>query len=144
MLALFVYSNLKTGTMRKIMAGIALQVLFVSGCSKSEDETMSINLTKESIVFLPENPRPSDQIKVVILDDCIWSVLESYNHQLKEIELIKKFDSSQKLPCVYQNDTILIGTFSRGEYNFTFKLHDTSPKAKKPYPVSFTIPLVVQ
>ena len=93
--------------------------------------------------IIPEKPTQSDEIKLVVFDDCTYNVLTGVTHNGSTIDIRKQFNSMMKWPCMMKNDTILIGKFAQGSYNVNYTLIDISQEAPQNISIAFTFQLDV-
>lgn len=117
---------------------------FLFSCTeKLTDEVQLVDLKEHNMKLLPLNPTANDEIRLVIFDDCTYNVLSGVSRRGNTIDISKQFNSMMKWPCVMQNDTILIGKLSAGNYTLNYKLVDISTQSSQPIVLSLSFNLVV-
>ena len=79
--------------------------------------------------IIPPNPTNSDEIKLVVYNDCKYNNLTGITQNGNTIQIVKQYNSRMMIPCFITNDTIKIGKLSQGSYLLNYKLLDnaTSP-----------------
>lgn len=125
-----------------------LLFMFLSACT----EKMSIpavdyipvsDLSKYNMKILPELPVSGDIFKLVILNDCQYNLLNSVTRDGNTIEIEKHFNSMMKLPCLLQNDTIVLEKLTTGSYIVRYRLLDLSTLVKDPVSLAISFDLKV-
>jgi len=122
---------------------LVIFVLIAFSCSEKVDDVSFSNLSDHNMKINPENPTSADEIKLVVFDDCTYNVLSEVTRAGKTIDILKKFNSMMKWPCVMKNDTILIGKLPEGTYTVRYKLLDTSTQVTDPTALYFSFSLPV-
>jgi hypothetical protein len=123
-------------------------LLFMFACTDQVDslkstEIQSSDLKDHNMKIIPEVPTQSDEIKLVIFDDCTYNTLSGVTHDGNTIDIKKQFNSMMKWPCFIKNDTILIGKLPVGSFNVNYTLIDISQPAPQNISVSFSFKLDV-
>jgi hypothetical protein len=136
----------KSPVMKQISFFVVL--LFLFACKEQTDNTQlvdnqSSDLTEHNMKIIPEVPTQSDEIKLVIFDDCTYNVLSGVTRTGNTIDIRKQFNSMMKWPCMMKNDTILIGKLPQGSYNVNYTLIDISQSAPQNISVNFSFRLDV-
>lgn len=126
-----------------IISGICL-LLAVSCVDEVIEKPVQLSDSADyNMKIIPENPTISEEIKLVIFNDCTYNVLSGVTRNGNKIDIQKQFNSMMKWPCIAQNDTILIGKLPEGIYTVNYKLLDTSTQVTDPVSISFTFILTV-
>lgn len=112
-------------------------------CSDRTGEVLPVDLSDRNMKLIPEKPASSDQIKLVVFDDCTYNVLSGVTRNSNTIDIKKQFNGMMKWPCIMKNDTILIGKLLQGSYNVNYTLIDISQSSPLNISVSFTFRLTV-
>jgi len=126
----------------KQLAKLVLFVIFI-GCSEPMVYWQDSELEKHNMKIIPEVPIQSDEIKLVIFDDCTYNTLSGITRSGSTIDIKKQYNGLMKWPCIMKNDTILIGKLPQGAYNVNYTLIDISQQAPQNISVSFTFKLDV-
>jgi len=131
--------------MKKLIYSVAAFLLPALACTDKEivSEDQLTDLSEYNMKIIPENPTSSDEIKLVVFDECTYNFLSGVTKNGNTIDIEKKFNSMMMRPCVLQNDTIPIGKLTKGTYIVNYKLIDTSTKITNPFFLSFTFKLEV-
>jgi hypothetical protein len=112
-------------------------------CSDRTGEDLPVDLSGHNMKLLPEKPTSSDQIKLVIFDDCTYNTLSGITQNGSTIDIKKQFNGMMKWPCIMKNDTILIGILPKGSYNVNYTLIDISQSSPQNISLSFSFLLNV-
>jgi hypothetical protein len=136
----------KSPVMKKISFFVVL--IFLLACQNQVEDIQSItnlstDLKAHNMKIIPEVPTQSDEIKLVIFDDCTYNVLSGVTRTGNTIDIRKQFNSMMKWPCMMKNDTILIGKLPQGSYNVNYTLIDISQSAPQNISVNFSFKLDV-
>jgi hypothetical protein len=120
-------------------------VLFVLlfGCSEPMVYWQDSELEKHNMKIIPDKPTQSDEIKLVIFDDCTYNTLSGITRNGSTLDIKKQFNGLMKWPCMMKNDTILIGKLPQGTYNVNYTLIDISQSAPQNISVNFSFKLDV-
>ncbi|HEX7585188.1 MAG TPA: hypothetical protein VF373_10900 [Prolixibacteraceae bacterium] len=131
--------------MKQIAFALTLFFLLTTSCTEqvNEKEVQLVDLAGQNMKIIPEKPTSSDEIKLVVYDDCTYNVLSGVTRNGKTIDIRKQFNSMMKWPCMMRNDTILIGKLPEGTYTVNYKLVDISTYATDPIALSFSFSLMV-
>ena len=106
-------------------------------------EVTVTELAKYKMKILPDAPTSSDDVKLVILEDCKYNKLNKVERNGSTIDIEKQFNSMIMAPCVLTNDTIPIGKLPAGTYRVNYKLVDLSTVAQNKTPFAIAFKLVV-
>ena len=124
---------MNTGNNYKYLIGtIILSLALFMACSKNIVPVIISDPAEHNMKIIPSNPSASDEIKLVVYDDCQYNKLTSLTRTGSTIQIVRQFNSRVMMPCFITNDTIIIGNLSRGSYIINYKLLDfamTPPKA---------------
>jgi hypothetical protein len=93
-------------------------------CSKS-DEKSPVELAENEFTVQPEYPRSTDEVKLITYD-CQYNQFGGIVKKGYTIEVVKRFNSMMKLPCILEYDTISLGNLQPGTYQLTLTLVDLS------------------
>jgi len=125
-------------------------LFFLFACSDTvsegqlqNQEVQITDLSKHNMKIIPETPSSSDEIKLVVFDDCTYNQLTGVTRNGNMINIQKQFNSMMKWPCIMKNDTILIGKLPVGTYIVNYKLVDISTYVSDPVSISFSFSLPV-
>ena len=131
--------------MKLVTFALTLFFLFTTACTEqiNEKEVILVDLSGQNMKIIPENPTSSDDISLVVFEDCTYNVLSGVTRNGKTIDIRKQFNSMMKWPCVMKNDTIRIGKLPEGTYTVNYKLVDISTYTNDPIPISFSFSLPV-
>lgn len=131
--------------MKQVTFVLTLFFLFTTACTEqiNEKEVILVDLSGQNMKIIPENPTSSDDISLVVFEDCTYNVLSGVTRNGKTIDIRKQFNSMMKWPCVMKNDTIRIGKLPEGTYTVNYKLVDISTYTNDPIPISFSFSLPV-
>jgi hypothetical protein len=100
-------------------------VLFVLfACSDQVSEDQLTNLSAHNMKIIPEKPTSSDEIKLVVYNDCNYHKLSEIARNGQIIDIEKNFNGAMKWPCIIGNDTIAIGKLASGTYTVNYRLVD--------------------
>jgi hypothetical protein len=104
-------------------------------------EISTEDLAKYKMKILPEVPTSSDDIKLVIFEDCKYNKLVKVQRNGSFIDIEKQYNSMIMAPCMITNDTILIGKLPIGIYGVNYRLVDIArqPDVKTTFSVSFKL-----
>lgn len=130
--------------MKSVAIVVMVFFMVVSGCTESESDELLVDLKDYNMKIVPENPTSSDEIKLIIFDDCTYNVLSGVIRSDKTIDIQKQFNSMMKWPCVMANDTISMGKLPEGKYTVNYKLVDISPQTTNSTVLSFSFGLTVK
>lgn len=86
----------------------------------------------------------SDDVKLVIYDDCGYNLLSGVTITGNVIDIEKHFNSMMKIACVLRNDTINIGKLPVGTYTVNYKLVDLATYAKEKVTFALSFKLLVK
>lgn len=126
-----------------MISGICLLLAVSCVDEVSEPKVQLSDPEDYNMKIIPENPTISEDIKLVIFNDCTYNVLSGVTRNGNKIDIQKQFNSMMKWPCIAKNDTILIGKLPEGNYTVNYKLLDTSTQVTDPVSISFTFILPV-
>lgn len=129
--------------MKRIAFALVIFFLFGTACTDQIVEVQLIDLAEHNMKIIPVNPTSSDEIKLVIFDDCTYNTLSGVTRNGKTIDIRKQFNSMMKWPCIMKNDTIRIGNLPEGTYTVNYKLVDISTYVTDPNALSFSFSLPV-
>lgn len=131
--------------MKQVTFVLTLFFLFTTACTEqiNEKEVILVDLSGQNMKIIPENPTSSDDISLVVFEDCTYNVLSGVTRNGKTIDIRKQFNSMMKWPCVMKNDTIRIGKLPEGTYTVNYKLVDISTYTNDPISISFSFSLPV-
>lgn len=131
--------------MKLVTFVLTLFFLFTTACTEqiNEKEVILVDLSGQNMKIIPENPTSSDDISLVVFEDCTYNILSGVTRNGKTIDIRKQFNSMMKWPCVMKNDTIRIGKLPEGTYTVNYKLVDISTYTNDPIPISFSFSLPV-
>lgn len=131
--------------MKKIAFIFSIFLILALACTDKEivSEDQLTDLSEYNMKIIPENPKSSDEIKLMVFDECTYNFLSGVTSNGNTIAIRKKFNSMMKWPCILQNDTILIGKLPKGNYSVNYKLIDTSTQVSDPVFLSVTFNLQV-
>ena len=118
-------------TIKYLIIGSVTCLALMITCTKNIVPVIISDPAEHNMKIIPSNPTGSDDIKLVIYDDCSYNTLTGITQSGKTIQIIKHFNSMMKLACFLQNDTINIGILPQGTYIINYKLLDyatTPPK----------------
>lgn len=121
-------------------------VFFITalGCKKNDAEYGSIaELKSHNMAIIPEEPTSKDQINLIVYNDCEYNKLVQNKRTGKTITIEKQFNSSMKLACVANNDTISIGKLPVGTYTLNYQLTDLAANVSDPVALSVSVTLTV-
>jgi hypothetical protein len=118
-------------------------LLFLIACSDQVIEVQTTDLAAHNMKIIPEVPTQSDEIKLVIFDDCTYNTLLGVTRDGNTIDIKKQFNGMMKWPCFIKNDTILIGKLQQGSYNVNYTLIDISQPATQNVSIFFSFKLDV-
>jgi len=126
--------------MKHLTFFVSLLILFA--CTDQVDNLKSTeiqfsDLKDHNMKIIPEVPTQSDEIKLVIFDDCTYNTLSGVTQSGVTIDIKKQFNGMMKWPCFIKNDTILIGKLQQGSYNVNYTLIDISQQAPQNISISF-------
>lgn len=127
--------------MKKIGFIALLCSLLISGCAPETTEIRFSDPAAYNMKFIPENPKQTDNIELIVFGDCTYNTLSGVSRTDKTIEIRKQFNSMMKLPCFPQNDTIEIGQLPEGTYTVKYKLVDLSTSVKDSIALSLAFSL---
>jgi hypothetical protein len=128
---------------------ISIVFLSVTACSYQIDSDKVIEPliitypTEHNMKFTPQNPGSSDQIKLVVFDDCNYNTLAGITKKGNTIDIEKRFNSMMKWPCMMRNDTIQIGILSQGTYTVNYRLLDIATPSTPKISVAYSFNLLV-
>ena len=111
---------------------IILSMALFIACSKNIVPLVISDPAEHNMKIIPTNPAASDEIKLVIYDDCQYNKFTSLTRNGSTIQIVKQFNSRLMIPCFITSDTIFIGKLPQGSYIINYKLLDnatTPPKA---------------
>lgn len=116
----------------KFISAIVLCIAITIACTKNMVVTVVIIISdpaEHNMKIIPPNPVSSDEIKLVVYDDCKYNNLSGITRDGNTVQIVKQFNSRMMIPCFITNDTIKIGKLSQGSYLLNYKLLDnaTSP-----------------
>jgi len=120
-----------------------LLFLFLACTDEQIDQPVITEPSANNMKILPQNPAESDNIKLVIYDDCTYNVLSGITQNGNSITILKQFNSMMKRPCLMRNDTISVGKLSEGVYTLNYKLLDIATPATPKVDLSLLFRLVV-
>ncbi|MDP1725349.1 MAG: hypothetical protein Q8M15_01095 [Bacteroidota bacterium] len=131
--------------MKQIAFVLTLFFLLTTACTEqiNENEVQLVDLSAHNMKIIPVKPTSSDEIKLVVYEDCTYNVLSGVTRNDKTIDIRKQFNSMMKWPCVMRNDTIRIGKLPEGTYTVNYKLVDISTYVTDPIALSFSFSLMV-
>ena len=134
--------------MRYFNSFIVIFSLFLFACKEQINqvqisEVQISDLGNYKMKILPDNLISSNDVKLVIYDDCGYNILSGVKITGNTIDVEKHFNSMMKLPCMLRNDTILIGKLPIGSYTVNYKLVDLSTVTKNKTPFAIAFKLVV-
>jgi len=137
---------MKSPVMKQLTFFVSLLILFA--CTDQVDNLKSTeiqfsDLKDHNMKIIPEVPTQSDEIKLVIFDDCTYNTLSGVTRSGGTIDIKKQFNGMMKWPCFIKNDTILIGKLQQGSYNVNYTLIDISQSAPQNISISFSFKLDV-
>ncbi len=119
-------------------------LLFATACAPEHTTVVPLSdPAKHNMKIIPEKPTASDNIKLVVFDDCGCDVLSGVTRNGKNIYIRKHFNSMMEMPCSLKNDTIPIGQLTAGTYTVNYKLVDLSTVVKDSISLSFAFELQV-
>lgn len=85
------------------------------------EDPMLLNL--EDFTFVPVSPKANKDVNLVFYG-CEYYTTTLVEKTDVEIEIIKKFNSAMKRPCIIKYDTISLGKLKKGTYNVTLQIID--------------------
>lgn len=131
--------------MKQVVFALSIFFLLTISCTEqvNEKEVQLVDLSKQNMKIIPEHPTSTDEIQLVVYEDCQYNVLSGVTQNGKTIDIRKQFNSMMKWPCIMQNDTILIGKLPEGTYTVNYKLIDISTQVSDPNVLSFSFSLAV-
>lgn len=131
--------------MKQSAFALSLFFLFTTSCTEqiNEKEVQLVDLSVHNMKIIPVKPTSSDEISLVVFDDCTYNVLSGVTRNGKTIDIRKQFNSMMKWPCMMRNDTIRIGKLPEGTYTVNYKLVDISTYVTDPIAISFSFSLPV-
>jgi len=134
--------------MRYFNSFIVIFSLFLFSCKEQINqvqisEVQISDLGNYKMKILPDNLISSNDVKLVIYDDCGYNILSGVKITGNTIDVEKHFNSMMKLPCMLRNDTILIGKLPIGSYTVNYKLVDLSTVTQNETPFAIAFKLVV-
>lgn len=124
-----------------------ISILIVS-CTSSDlvyqqpiPELTIADLAKYKMKIIPEVPIASEDIRLVVYDDCKYNKLVKVQKNGSFIDIEKQYNSMIMAPCMITNDTILIGRLPIGTYGVNYRLVDIArqPELKTTFSVSFKL-----
>jgi len=122
-----------TDRVYKIIITIALSMALPIACSRNMViPTIISDPAEHNMKFIPSNPTSSDQIILVVYNDCKYNNLTGITRKGNMIQIVKQFNSRIMMPCFITNDSIKIGKLLQGSYLINYKLLDNAtapPKA---------------
>jgi hypothetical protein len=130
--------------MRPVFIFLIILLFFVSNCTIDTIDNHGSELDFHNMKIIPEKPKSSDEIKLVVFDDCTYNILSGVTRKGNIINIQKQFNGMMKWACIPRNDTILIGKLPEGSYNVNYTLIDTSQPSPQNISVSFTFQLMVK
>ena len=93
--------------------------------------------------IVPETPTSSDNVLLIVYDECQYNLLNGVTKNGNSIDIEKHFNSMMMLPCMMKNDTIQIGKLTPGIYTVNYKLVDFSTITKNPAPLAITFKITL-
>ena len=129
-----------------ISTWVFLLFLFFACTEQQVEWIEQVKITDPSannMKIIPQHPTDTDDIKLVIYDDCTYNVLTGLTKSGKTITIVKQFNSMMKRPCMMTNDTIQIGKLSVGTYTLNYKLMDIATPANPKVSLSLAFQLIV-
>jgi hypothetical protein len=121
----------------------AITLFFAFGCNEQLKTEKTSDLADHNMKIIPSNPTSTDEIKLVIYNDCTYNTLSDMQINENTIDIYKQFNSLMKWPCTESNDTILIGKLAEGTYWANYKLLDIASPATPQITISLTFNLIV-
>ncbi len=124
-----------------------ISILIVS-CTSSDlvyqqpiPELTIADLAIYKMKIIPEVPIASEDIRLVVYDDCKYNKLVKVQKNGSFIDIEKQYNSMIMAPCMITNDTILIGRLPIGTYGVNYRLVDIArqPELKTTFSVSFKL-----
>lgn len=116
-------------------------LLFLFACSDQVSEVQLTDLSVHNMKIIPEKPTSSDEIKLVVYNDCNYHKLSEIARNGQIIDIEKNFNGAMKWPCIIGNDTIAIGKLASGTYTVNYRLVDVVSSG--PPVISFSFHLAV-
>jgi len=117
---------------KNLIRTIILSMALFMACSKNIVPVIISDPAEHKMKIVPSNPSASDEVKLVVYDDCQYNKLASLTRNGSTIQIVEQFNSRVMMPCFISNDTIIIGKLPMGSYIINYKLMDiaiTPPKA---------------
>ncbi|MEI6677888.1 MAG: hypothetical protein WCL21_04725 [Mariniphaga sp.] len=112
--------------MKNIIIVSAVFILLTTACDEQLDQAIITDPAAHNMKIIPANPFSSDEIKLIVYDDCSYHTLTGMKIIGKSIEIEKQFNSMMMMPCFMRNDTIIIGKLPEGSYTINYKLLDNA------------------
>ncbi len=131
--------------MKKAAFSFTIFLILLLACTEKDTVTdvQLSDLSKYNMKIIPENPTSSDEIKLVVFNECTYNFLSGVTKNGNTIDIEKKFNSMMMWPCIIENDTIPIGKLSKGTYIVNYKLIDISTYVADPVFLAFSFSLSV-
>jgi hypothetical protein len=107
----------------KLLALFGLFFIMLA-CSDQVNEVQLADLSAHNMKIIPEKPTSSDEIKLVVYNDCNYHKLSEIARNGQIIDIEKNFNGAMKWPCIIGNDTIAIGKLASGTYTVNYRLVD--------------------
>jgi hypothetical protein len=101
------------------------------------------DLSQYNMKIIPESQGSSDNIRLVVYEDCQYNILTGVTKNGNTIEIEKHFNSMMKLACMLRNDTIPIGKLPEGTYRVNYKLMDLSTYVKDPVAMAIAFNMMI-
>ena len=132
----------------KVFCILLVLFIFSNACTdqiivQSADYIPVTDLSKYNMKIIPVTPISSENVRLVIYEDCQYNLLSGVTKNGNTISIEKHFNSMMKLPCMLRNDTIVIGKLSVGSYIVNYKLLDLSTFVKDPVALAISFNLLV-
>lgn len=134
--------------MKRLNLFLVLGFLLLIGCidlipENTVDFVPATDLSKYHMKIVPETPTSSDNVLLIVYDECQYNLLNGVTKNGNSIDIEKHFNSMMMLPCMMKNDTIQIGKLAPGTYTVNYKLVDFSTITKNPAPLAITFKITL-
>ena len=123
---------IKYNSYKYLIRTVILSMALFTACSRNIVPVIISDPAEYNMKIIPSNPASSDEVKLVVYDDCQDNKLASLTRNGSTIQIVEQFNSRVMMPCFKSNDTIIIGKLPMGSYIINYKLMDiaiTPPKA---------------
>ena len=98
---------IKYNSYKYLIRTVILSMALFTACSRNIVPVIISDPAEYNMKIIPSNPASSDEVKLVVYDDCQYNKLASLTRNGSTIQIVEQFNSRVMMPCFISNDTII-------------------------------------